>query len=43
MERDKNIILFGEDVELAIFGDTREVFARFGPKGCTTRLSARTR
>lgn len=32
MERDKNIILFGEDVELAIFGDTREVFARFGPE-----------
>lgn len=32
MERDKNIVLFGEDVELAIFGDTREVFARFGPE-----------
>jgi pyruvate dehydrogenase E1 component beta subunit len=31
MERDKNIILFGEDVELAIFGDTREVYKTFGP------------
>lgn len=32
MERDKNIILFGEDVELAIFGDTREVYKTFGPE-----------
>ncbi|MBB3359749.1 pyruvate dehydrogenase E1 component beta subunit [Novosphingobium capsulatum] len=32
MERDRNIVLFGEDVELAIFGDTREVFNRFGPE-----------
>lgn len=32
MERDPNILLFGEDVELAIFGDTREVFNRFGPE-----------
>lgn len=31
MERDPNIILFGEDVKLAIFGDTRELFNRFGP------------
>jgi pyruvate dehydrogenase E1 component beta subunit len=31
MERDENIMLFGEDVELAIFGDTREVYNRFGP------------
>lgn len=32
MERDKNILLFGEDVELAIFGDTREVYKTFGPE-----------
>ncbi len=32
MERDKNIMLFGEDVELAIFGDTREVYKTFGPE-----------
>ncbi|WP_343525431.1 transketolase C-terminal domain-containing protein [Sphingomonas sp.] len=31
MARDENIILFGEDVELAIFGDTREVYRTFGP------------
>jgi pyruvate dehydrogenase E1 component beta subunit len=31
MERDPNIIMFGEDIKLAIFGDTREVFNRFGP------------
>lgn len=31
MERDENIILFGEDVELAIFGDTRGLHDRFGP------------
>lgn len=32
MERDPNIILFGEDVKLAIFGDTREVYRHFGPE-----------
>ncbi len=31
MERDPNVILFGEDVELAIFGDTRGLYERFGP------------
>ncbi|MDB6044533.1 MAG: hypothetical protein JWM63_3084 [Gammaproteobacteria bacterium] len=30
MERDPNVILFGEDVELAIFGDTRGLYERFG-------------
>jgi acetoin:2,6-dichlorophenolindophenol oxidoreductase subunit beta len=30
MERDPKVILFGEDVELAIFGDTRGLFERFG-------------
>jgi pyruvate/2-oxoglutarate/acetoin dehydrogenase E1 component len=30
MERDPKVILFGEDVELAIFGDTRGLHARFG-------------
>jgi acetoin:2,6-dichlorophenolindophenol oxidoreductase subunit beta len=30
MERDPNIIVLGEDVELAIFGDTRGLLARFG-------------
>lgn len=32
MARDPNIILFGEDVELAIFGDTRELYKTFGPE-----------
>lgn len=31
MERDENIIVIGEDVELAIFGDTRGLYDRFGP------------
>jgi pyruvate dehydrogenase E1 component beta subunit len=31
MARDDNVILIGEDVELAIFGDTRGLHARFGP------------
>lgn len=31
MERDENIIVIGEDVELAIFGDTRGLYERFGP------------
>lgn len=31
MERDENIIVIGEDVELAIFGDTRGLLERFGP------------
>jgi pyruvate/2-oxoglutarate/acetoin dehydrogenase E1 component len=30
MERDPRVILFGEDVELAIFGDTRGLVDRFG-------------
>jgi len=30
MERDPKVIVFGEDVELAIFGDTRGVLERFG-------------
>lgn len=30
MERDPKVILFGEDVELGIFGDTRGLFQRFG-------------
>jgi acetoin:2,6-dichlorophenolindophenol oxidoreductase subunit beta len=30
MERDPRVIVFGEDVELAIFGDTRGLFERFG-------------
>jgi pyruvate dehydrogenase E1 component beta subunit len=30
MERDPKVILFGEDVELAIFGDTRGLLERFG-------------
>jgi len=30
MERDPKIIVFGEDVELAIFGDTRGLLERFG-------------
>ncbi|MCC6949675.1 MAG: alpha-ketoacid dehydrogenase subunit beta [Bradyrhizobiaceae bacterium] len=31
MERDENIIVFGEDVQLAIMGDTRGLYERFGP------------
>ncbi|MQA85507.1 MAG: alpha-ketoacid dehydrogenase subunit beta [Streptosporangiales bacterium] len=30
MDRDPKVILFGEDVELAIFGDTRGLLDRFG-------------
>jgi acetoin:2,6-dichlorophenolindophenol oxidoreductase subunit beta len=30
MERDRKVIVFGEDVELAIFGDTRGLLERFG-------------
>jgi len=30
MERDPKVILFGEDVELAIMGDTRGLLAKFG-------------
>jgi acetoin:2,6-dichlorophenolindophenol oxidoreductase subunit beta len=30
MERDPKVIVFGEDVELAIFGDTRGLLQRFG-------------
>ncbi len=31
MSRDENIILIGEDVELAIMGDTRGLYEHFGP------------
>lgn len=31
MARDENIIVIGEDVELAIMGDTRGLYERFGP------------
>src|SRR3970282_1291431 len=30
MERDPKIILFGEDVEISMFGDTQGLHARFG-------------
>ena len=31
MERDPKVILFGEDVEISMFGDTTGILARFGP------------
>ena len=31
MERDPRVILFGEDVEISLFGDTKGLHARFGP------------
>ena len=31
MERDKKVILFGEDVEISLFGDTKGLHDRFGP------------
>ena len=31
MERDPKVILFGEDVEISMFGDTKGLHARFGP------------
>jgi pyruvate dehydrogenase E1 component beta subunit len=31
MERDKKVILFGEDVEISLFGDTKGLHERFGP------------
>ncbi len=30
MERDSKVVLYGEDVELAILGDTRGLYAKFG-------------
>lgn len=32
LERDPKLVLFGEDVEASIFGDTAGLHARFGPK-----------
>ena len=32
MERDERVILIGEDVEASIFGDTRGLLERFGPR-----------
>jgi len=32
MERDPRVILFGEDVEISMFGDTRGLFDKFGPQ-----------
>jgi acetoin:2,6-dichlorophenolindophenol oxidoreductase subunit beta len=32
MERDKRVIVFGEDVEIGMFGDTRGLAAKFGNK-----------
>lgn len=31
MERDERVILFGEDVEISLFGDTKGLVKRFGP------------
>ena len=31
MERDPKVILFGEDVEISMFGDTKGLHQRFGP------------
>jgi len=31
MERDPRLILFGEDVEISLFGDTKGLFSKFGP------------
>ncbi len=31
MERDPRLILFGEDVEISLFGDTTGLFSKFGP------------
>ena len=31
MERDERVILFGEDVEISMFGDTLGLLERFGP------------
>ena len=31
MERDPKVILYGEDVEISMFGDTTGILARFGP------------
>ena len=32
MARDPKVILFGEDVEMSLFGDTKGLYKRFGPK-----------
>ena len=31
MERDPKVILYGEDVEISMFGDTTGILKRFGP------------
>ena len=31
MERDPNVILYGEDVEISMFGDTASILDKFGP------------
>ncbi len=31
MERDEKVILFGEDVEISMFGDTLGLLEKFGP------------
>jgi pyruvate dehydrogenase E1 component beta subunit len=31
MERDPKVILYGEDVEISMFGDTTDILERFGP------------
>ena len=42
MERDARVILFGEDVDISLFGDTRGLLERFGAQtACATRRSPR--
>ena len=31
MDRDSKVILFGEDVQISVMGDTRGLYERFGP------------
>ncbi len=39
MERDPRVILFGEDVEISLFGDTRGLAARFGKRVRNTPIA----
>src|SRR3546814_20272600 len=40
MERDDRVILYGEDVRIGLFGDTRGLFDKFGGKrGINTPIS----
>src|SRR3546814_1494707 len=42
MERDDRVILYGEDVRIGLFGDTRGLFDKFGGKRVINRSEEHT-